>query len=774
MMVKDITPGSMSSSLYYLTNIYGVLYFSAEDDHDPGIQGELWKSDGTESGTVQVKDVLPGNLTEYNGAVYFNGHDGTSGAKLWKSDGTESGTVLVKDVLPLEAGAGLSEFTVVNGVLYFTASRTFWKHLYKSDGTEAGTLLVKSFVGYRHPLELTNFNEVLYLRASHDSGIGDELYKSDGTDAGTVLVKDINPTGDASPQNLTVVGNFLYFTASDGSHGEELWMSDGTESGTVMVKDINSGSGDGSIAHLTDVNGDLYFIANDGIYGSELWISDGSNLGTSLVKDIVTGSNGSSLSELTNLGGNLVFSSNHHLHKGELWLSDGTDFGTTVIKSLYPNSEDSPFPQIVDASGTLFFIVNDGIHGYELWKSDSTEAGTVMVKDINPSSDRTIYELTAVQESVFFNADDGIHGFELWKSDGTAAGTTMVKDIWSGSDSSFPDNLTNVEGTLYFTAETQDRIYGLWKSDGTEVGTAFIAEIDYEMGERTVFNGELFFRAGNRLWKSDGTAGGTNVVKEIPPHCLTVVNDQLFFAASDGIHGGELWISDGTEIGTNMVKDIVPGPIGSIEYVDEWCELTKVGDLLFFVAGFYNTESHGGEVWKSDGSESGTVLVKDINPGSGDACPPGLGCDLTDVDGKLFFVPFREDLGRELWISDGSEIGTKLVKDINPGIADGICNDVGYYRCGELISVNGELFFDANDNQNGYELWRGDETPQGTYLVQDIAPGKYPSGPKQFILSGSLLYFIADDSVHGDELWALPLVDSTRAGVYLPVILRKK
>jgi ELWxxDGT repeat protein len=295
-MVKDIAPGSVSSFPGNFTDIGGVLYFKAEDDYafEAPRTGELWKSDGTESGTVQVKDVTPRYLTEFNGAVYFDGESGVADAELWKSDGTEAGTVLVK-AINFGRPASLGDFTVINGVLYFGAYTSPWSHLWKSDGTEAGTVGVKSFVGFGHQLELTNFNEVLYLRASHDSSVGDELFMSDGTDIGTILVKDINPTGDASPQNLTVVGNLLYFSASDGTNGEELWKSDGTESGTVMVKDINSGSGDASIEQLTNVGGDLCFIADDGVKGRELWISNGSESGTNLVKDIVTGFEDSSL-----------------------------------------------------------------------------------------------------------------------------------------------------------------------------------------------------------------------------------------------------------------------------------------------------------------------------------------------------------------------------------------------------------------------------------------------------------------------------------------------
>ena len=100
--VKLIAPLFVGSSLRYLTNVNGTLFFSVAD----GTSGlELWKSDGTEAGTVLVKDIQPGagssypkDLTNVNGTLFFSANDGVHGEELWKSDGTEAGTVLVKDI----------------------------------------------------------------------------------------------------------------------------------------------------------------------------------------------------------------------------------------------------------------------------------------------------------------------------------------------------------------------------------------------------------------------------------------------------------------------------------------------------------------------------------------------------------------------------------------------------------------------------------------------------------------------------------------------------
>ena len=86
------------------------------------------------------------------------------------------------------------------------------------------------------------------------------------------LVKDINTgAGNSYPENLTAIGNTLYFSASNGTNGSELWKSDGTASGTVLVKDINTGASHSSPAELTAIGNTLYFRASDGTNGHELY-----------------------------------------------------------------------------------------------------------------------------------------------------------------------------------------------------------------------------------------------------------------------------------------------------------------------------------------------------------------------------------------------------------------------------------------------------------------------------------------------------------------------
>jgi ELWxxDGT repeat protein len=512
-------------------------------------------------------------------------------------------------------------------------------------------------------------------------------------------------------ESQTDVDGTLFFSANDGVHGFELWKSNGTAAGTVLVKDIDPGSANSSPRNLTDVGGTLFFEGDDGTHGPELWRSDGTAAGTFMVKDINPGSPGSYPDHLTAVGGTLFFSADDGVHGPELWKSDGTAAGTVLVKDIFPGSSydyrsgrylpNSSNPRYLTAvDGRLYFSAIDGTHGDELWTSDGTSKGTVLVKDIfpggsgyfNPHTDSYGYsssprDLTAVGGTLFFSANDGVHGFELWKSDGTAAGTVLVKDInpttrsFGGSYGfgygSSPRDLTAVGGTLFFSA-----------NDGSH---------------------------GVELWRSNGKAADTVLVKDINPGStgsyiddLTAVDGRLFFSADDGVHGSELWKSDGTAAGTVLVKDINPTIKSGYEYGSFPRSLTAVGETLFFLA---DDGTHGFELWKSDGKAAGTVLVKDINPGSGNGSYYG---NLTAMDGTLFLEADDGTHGAELWKSGGTAADTVLVKDINPGGA-------GSYP--SLLTVSGG-HHEADDGAHGDEPRDPPISPApGPALVLDAAPG---------------------------------------------------
>ena len=269
--------------------------------------------------------------------------------------------------------------------------------------------------------------------------------------------------------------------------------------------------------------------------------------------------------------------------------------------------------------------------------------------------------------------------------------------------------------------------------------------------------GQAFFSANNgatgqELWKTDGTAAGTALVRDIQPGisgstpgslgAMAEFNGNIFFSASTTGLGSELWKSDGTTGGTVLVKDINTSGFLSGSYP---AYLTNVNGTLFLAA---LDSANGTELWKSDGTAAGTVLIKDIRPGPFGSIPSSL----VDLNGTVYFGA-HDGTSPGLWKSDGTAAGTVPVVP-----------SLGSTTPLFLTNVNGTLFFMVNDPTTGTELWKSDGTAAGTMIVKDINPGSAGSSPGSLVNVNGTLYFAATDPATGRELWKS---DGTAAGTVL-------
>ncbi len=740
-LVKDIYPGASPQSVFQqhsdLVRSGSLVYFVSEAG---GSGMELWKTDGTPGGTGLVADLAADNtfgvtedLTDVNGTLFFTTRNSGPGQKLWKTDGTVGGTIL----LVQRPTYGLFFLHKVGALLFFMNGSELWK----SDGTLAGTVPIAA-VGLPETENSTPavVGNTLFFTAS-DSDHGAELWKSDGTPAGTGLVKDIRPgTLGSLPNRLAAFGGGIVFSAYDDDHGWELWKSDGTEAGTVLIKDIVPGVAGSSPAYLTPFNGFLLFTATDGAIGSELWRSDGTSAGTVLVRDIKPGAASSFISLMTPGPGGIYFSADDGVSGLELWKTDGTFSGTVRVADLYAGTGGSFLDRLTFIGGVLYFTAIDPDRGRELFRTDGSEAGTFVVRDVGVSS-----SMVELQGSfLFLGTDDGSYHFDtLWKSDGTGNGTVSYFsfDVPAGSR---PQNITGLNNEAYFLADDGQNGRQVWKTDGTAAGTQQLSWFDPPPAENSVSQlitagSHVFFCGPGDLWAfaAGATEGALLSSSAFYPNPF---QGSLFFMQFNPVSSSiEFWKTDGTPVSTHLFKAFPS------TYSFDGGPIVEVGPVGFFIM----RQSSNDELWKTDGTPEGTVLVKQLSSYS-----PSFGAyRMTPFHGFLYFRVEAFPTAT-IWVSDGTEAGTHTVIPL----------------AGESLTVvNDTLFFAALDATAGMELWRSDGSAGGTSRLKDIRPGTDSSYPAQLVGLGNALYFVADDGVHGAELWRS---DGTEAGTTLVADIR--
>ena len=114
-------------------------------------------------------------------------------------------------------------------------------------------------------------------------------------------------------------------------------------------------------------------------------------------------------------------------------------------------------------------------------------------------------------------------------------------------------------------------------------------------------------------------------------------------------------------------------------------------------------------------TQAGTTLVKDVGGEGGS----GVG-RLATVGATVMFASNDLNFGNELWKSDGTAAGTVMVKDIFTGLGGGIINIVGI-NGRALVTVTRTNDTGRDPPPPTWELWGSDGTSAGTALLQ-IAP----------------------------------------------------
>lgn len=460
-----------------------------------------------------------------------------------------------------------------------------------------------------------------------------------------------------------------------------------------------------------------------------------------LVKDIntIAVAQGSLPQGYARAGGLAVFAADDGDRGSELWRSDGTAAGTFQIADACPGGC-SGRPVVIASTGqSVFFTAfGRGFGPVDLWVTNGSKAGTFRLTGplLLPGPGLWI----ASQGVLYFAANDLIHGLELWRSDGTPAGTFQVTDLRPGSEGSEPSELTEADGRLFFRANDGTRGSSLWtsNSEGTRLVLDPLPRSTSHRGPtllravgRTLFFVAPVSRHRDGLWTSDGA------LIDFPSSAFldaTVLGNRLLFVALAG-NGQELWASDGTRNGTRQLTRFAPAapflPLGDTN--QRLLPETPLGKSMIFRA---NDGAHGAEPWITNGTRGGTRLLRDVCPG---LCSGALSTDDAGIAaGLLFFSGSDGQSGFELWATNGTAAGTRLVHDLCPG------------SCGSepvaLQAGEGEVFLLGLDDQDVDQLWRSDGT--AAVRLTSFESATAFSGPSLGIALGGSFLFTAEE-----ELW---------------------
>jgi ELWxxDGT repeat protein len=101
----------------------------------------------------------------------------------------------------------------------------------------------------------------------------------------------------------------------------------------------------------------------------------------------------------------------------------------------------------------------------------------------------------------------------------------------------------------------------------------------------------------------------------------------------------------------------------------------------------------------------------------------------------------------ELFVTDGTSVGTSLVRDIYAGTTSS--------SPANLVATSSALYFRATTATQGVEIWKSDGTSAGTVLVKDMALGTLNSTPSSLVALGDSVYFTANDGVTGFDLYQI-------------------
>ena len=626
-----------------------VSYFA----HNDGTHGyELWRSDPAAPHGRLVRDINtsafdnagrtgsshPTSFFTVGNTVLFIADDGVSGRELWRTDGTTSGTYRVLESKlgydGIDTGA-LPYAPFKDGAIVFTSPDMLY-----TDGTSGGTRV------------LARRSDEMFLARGRAYWLDPAQRRSVlAFDGATFAAAFVIPGTGVSGQALAADAQgrlVVSWTALQGGARvpfSQVIATSATVLGRQSVWHPTVGDVPSVARPLGSFGGLALFSALDrGVFATD---------GTSGALRQILGQS-STVGSLVNVRDRAYFMLDTGPgHRRELWTTTGTAADTrrlaVVDEQDRAGADQSVF---VAVGGRLAYVARAGT-GWELRAFDPATSSQHSLATV--ASD-TPHVVVSGDRLFFGSYDERANLASFYESDGTSAGTSLVyrRSVVAGA----PDVPLNVLGDRFIVApapghtdqvlapgsvfvvpgpsKATHRLVGghragsllflqyevqlenapatleLWRTDGTPAGTIKLTDQPRQnFNSFGAFGNLLVFSVntaddGNEVFRSDGTRNGTYRLRDINASqadsnavMLATTSKAQFFTADDGVNGRGLWRTDGTVQGTVMLRGF-GGRLGAIESIN------TIGDVLYFVA---DDGMHGRQLWRSDGAVAGTRMV---------------------------------------------------------------------------------------------------------------------------------------------------------------------
>jgi trimeric autotransporter adhesin len=734
-------PVFLNGLLFYITRTSNELY-------------ELWRSDGTSSGTFVVKSgpIYNGiaSMTTTNNLVYFWARDQNEGFLLWSTDGSLDNTKFVKDFDQGQNNSYSTTMGKLGNYLFVYIETWTGVQLWRTDGTALGTVLIDD-----NPIGFTNFIEFNNELFAYGSSLSKIPF--DGP-------MELISNGDFT--DAKVINGFMFFSAQNNNTGLEPWMSDGTTSGTHIIKDIKHGFDSSNPEILGTIGGKIVWIVTDYEHGRELYICDVNGENMQLLKDLNSKTNDSNPYSFTKQDDKIIFNAYTESNGSEIYSYNKLDNSFNFI-DLYTGIGSSNPRSFTEIDGYHYFIADDSTHSIEFWNWTNEINDATLVKDLSPSFEPDNFnDVHIVNNRVLFTAIDSFYQRNLYSlSPGPVA--TIEKLILPNYLEKYKQ-FAELNGEIYFI----DYSHGLYKTDGITVDLVY----NFSSSNRTfqgifTYKNKLFLsirddQSGNQLWVSDGTVAGTKPYNNTryapgnePPRLFTVVGDYMYFTTVNTQYIAFIYRTDGISGEVEKIQSFEDQ--SSYLYFSDF--LACNGALLYFVDSY---KYMGSVLFRTDGTKEGTYFIESFDEDIEISNKALLG-------NRLYFNGYSKRYGSELWVTDGTKDGTNRIADICPGPCSSNPQNI--------TIIDSVLYFSAYHPDYGREFWSKPVLKNiGDPLVLDEIEFKIMGNPIAnqtlvvqfksevnetvfltiFSPMGQLILQIERELLEGDNVFNIPLPDS--------------